>query len=488
MRLIDRIQQLRSTVARFVGPPPLLDEVSATEASAGGQILTPRDEVLRVHGGGDFAVYEKLLDDDQVRPCFRQRRTEIIAREWKVDPGGDAPIDQQAADHLKAQLQRIGWDRTCYKMLAGLMYGYAVGECMFRVGDDGLVQLDKLLVRRSARFCFSATDRALMLKQQGQPTALPARKFWSYSCGAEDDDDPYGTGLGPALYWPVWLKRNGLKFWALFLERFANPTPKAVVPPGTSEAERSKLLKLLAKITDGGQIVVPRGVDIELLQAIRSSTGDFDEFIQRLDRAIAKIILLQTMTTDDGSSYSQSETHYKVLTAGSKADSDLLDESFRLGPATWLTEWNFPGAKVPIIYRDFSASVDLKAIAERDVALNRLGWKPKAKYIAATYGDNYDYVAPGSGAAGPSAVGFAEGPSFADRLSTPDGWQKVMGPEVVKIEQLVSRCRTLPELKRKLGDLALTDPLELVEAMATMMFAARALGQMGGEVDDLDDG
>ena len=477
----DAVGQLRSaSSAASSRAPAIIEEVSAEDTSSQGIVLTPRDEVLRTHGGGDFTTYERLLDDDQVRPCFRQRRTEVIAREWKVDPGGDAEIDKAAAIDLQNQLKSIGWDRTCFKMLSGLMYGFGVGECMFRI-DEGTsqVQLYQVLVRRVARFAFATADRSLMLKVNGQPQSLPPQKFWTFSCGAENDDDPYGSALGSALYWPVWMKRNGLKFWSQFLERFANPTPKATVPPGTKEEDRNKLIDLLGRITNGGRIVVPRGVDVELIQAIRSSGGDFEQFIVRLDAAIAKIILLQTMTTDNGSSLAQADVHHKVMTSGAKSDSDLLDESFTTSVATWLTNWNFPGAKVPIVYRDFGDSQDLKALAERDNILNQMGWRAKPDYIADTYGDHYEYVPP---ATTPPAggVAFAEA---QNQLIEADGWRRVMGPEVDRIEALLADCRTLEQVKKKLGELAKANPDQLTEAMARMMFTASALGDMGAPLD-----
>lgn len=487
MRLVDQLlSRARQTVQALRVAPSLpselLQEVSAEEPS-GGAVLVPRDEVLATHGHGDFATYEKLLSDDQVQPCFKQFRIEVVSREWHVDPGGEAELDKTAADDLRAQLTRIGWDQTCYKMLSGRMYGFNVGECMLSINEStGLVQLDRVLVRRPGRFAFATADRGLMLKQRGTHVALPAQKFWVFACGSDSDDDPYGSGLGQSLYWPVWFKRNGLKFWAIFLERFASPTPKATVPPGTTEADRLKLLTLLGTIMNGGRIVVPRGVDVELVQAIRSSGGDFEQFCTRMDRAIAKIILLQTMTTDDGSSLSQAQVHESVLTAAAKADSDLLDESFARGPATWLTEWNYPRAKVPVVYRDFAAAIDLKAIAERDEILNRIGWAPTEQYVKSTYGDNYER-APRTPAP-VSAVSFAEALATAPNpFATPDGWTRVMGPEVTELEKILATCRTYTDVKRRLTELVHTDPAEFTELMARALFLARGLGEAGGELD-----
>lgn len=470
-------------------PAPTIGEVSAEGGDAIGadfvnELRRPRDAVLDLHGNGDPEFYELLLSDDQVYPCFQQRRSAVIAREWKVDPGGDAPIDVEAADFIREQLMRISWDRTTLRMLGKLIPGYGVAECLFQITASGRVELAAIKVRRSGRFRF-ALDGSLRLLRLGTPLPLPPRKFWTFTAGAEDDDDLYGRGLGHWLYWPVWFKRNGIKFWAQFLERFSQPLPVLTGPPGTTEAERQKLLDLLAACIQSGRIYIPRGVDLQLIQAMKDSGGDFQRFCERMDAAIAKIILTQTMTTDNGASLSQAQVHERAGIALTKSDSDLLTESFTRGPATWLTEWNFPGAKVPVVYRDFAQADDLQARVDRDVKLNSMGYRPTAEYIRETYGDGYEFVAPTQ--AGPAAAqpSFAERPSDAhdavEDLVGGDGWRRVLGPEVDRIDALLGDARSLDDVRRRLGELALEEPNALVDGLSRVMFAARVQGAADAE-------
>jgi hypothetical protein len=71
------------------------------------------------------------------------------------------------------------------------------------------------------------------------------------------------------------------------------------------------------------------------------------------------------MTTDDGSSRSQAEVHKGVADWVVKSDADLLCESFNRGPVAWLTEWNFPGAQPPRVWRHTEPAENLQARAER---------------------------------------------------------------------------------------------------------------------------
>ena len=385
------------------GTGPLLGEIgselSLEERQQYADEISPqRDEVLQLHGSGDLRLYERLLRDDQVATTFQQRRTSGIANAWQVDAGGDAEIDQLAADDLREQVADLSFDRITYKMLAGLLYGYAVGECLYRV-EGTLVRLDDVRVRRARRFRF-ATDGGLMMIEPDR-VRMPEQKFWVYTCGADDDDNPYGQGLGHWLYWPVWFKRNAHRFWALWLEKFASPTPVAQGRRGMTDAEERELLSLLQAITHGGRLVIPEGVTVDLIESARNSDGNYNIFVDKMDSSIAKVVLSQTMTTDDGSSKSQADVHLKVRQTLTQADSDLVMESFSKGPARWLTEWNWPGAAVPHVYRKAEAPQDLKALADRDAVLAGMGFPRSPEYMTETYGDGFATAATADNPEGP---------------------------------------------------------------------------------------
>jgi phage gp29-like protein len=353
-------------------------------------LLPPADPVLTGRGGGDYALYQQVLSDDQVQATFQQRREAVVARDWQVVPGADGPLDQAAADFVSAQLDHIGWDRVTRMMLFGVFYGFAVAECLW-AERDGHIALDQIKVRDRRRFRFGGDGRLRLLTQRNpQGEELPERKFWHFATGADHDDEPYGLGLGHWLYWPVFFKRNALKFWLVFLEKFGQPTAKGIYPAGATETEIQKLREALGAIHAETGIVLPEGVAIELIEASRSGTADYDTVHQRMNEAIAKIVLGQTMTTEDGSSRAQAEVHYTVRQDLVKADADLVNESFSRGPARWLTEWNFPGAAIPRVVRHIEAEPDLRPRAERDRLLYEIGFRPSLAYVRNVYGEGWE--------------------------------------------------------------------------------------------------
>lgn len=378
----DQIQQpLRQELA------PTEDSVLLAAGAFLGSLRQNPDTVLTARGP-TLEVYRELLRDDQVRACFQQRRTALVQAEWKVDPASDAPEDVAAAEFVTEMMHRVGIDDKTDKMAYALFYGWGVAECLWEVEDNRIV-LSDLRVRDRERFGFNYRNELLLITKTAPAGVLmPPKKFWWINAGAADDENPYGLGLAHSVYWPVFFKRNGIKFWSIFLEKFGMPTALAKLPAGQVDqpAERAKALAALRAIQVDSGIVVPDTVVIELLEAARSGTADYDALCERMNSAIAKTILSQTMTTDNGSSLSQAQVHSGVAQAVIKSDADLICDSLNRTVIRWLTEFNFPSARPPRLWRCTEPPADLNARAERDTKIATLGYEPTEQYIEETYG------------------------------------------------------------------------------------------------------
>jgi phage gp29-like protein len=351
--------------------------------------LPSQDSLLEQKSGGDLELYELVAQDDQVKSCLQQRFRALVAKDWEVIPGGEKRIDKQAAEHLEKQLEAINWDNCNEKMLFGIHYGYSAAEILWERQDDK-VGIAAIKVRNRRRFHFNA-DQDLVLKTMQNPLGedLPERKFWHFCTGADHDDEPYGRGLGHWLYWPTFFKRNGVRWWLKFIEKYAKPTRLGKYPAGATQGEKDVLWNALDSFGDDDRSMIPEGLEMLFLESARSGTVDYKALCDQMDGAIAKIILSQTMTTDNGSSRSQAEVHEGVKDEVIESDSDLLCESFNNSVATWLTDWNFPGAAYPKVRRKIQVDPDPAAMADTDTKLQGLGISLKPEAIATKYGEDY---------------------------------------------------------------------------------------------------
>jgi phage gp29-like protein len=372
----------------------------------------PTDPIIQGHGY-DLAAYETILRDDQVKATLEQRRRAVVSSEWDVEPGGTSRKERKAAEFIREQLDALQFDDLTDKMLYALFYGWATAEIVWQRGSE--VTIDAIKVRNRRRFAWDwAGELRLRLPDDPQGLPMPADKFWTFAVGADHDDEPYGRGLAHWLYWPVLFKRNGMKFWLYFLERFASPTVIGTHPAGALDPERKKLLEACQAVKQDAAVVVPEGTQIALLEAVRGGAGSYPELVAAMDAAIAKIVLSQTMTTDSGSSRSQAEVHMDVREEVVKGDADLVCSSFNRQVIARLCRWNFgEGVTPPRVWRRTEAAPDLEALVKRDQILFSMGYKPTPAYVEETYGEGFLAEPP------PAAPAAAQDPAATDPAATP---------------------------------------------------------------------
>jgi phage gp29-like protein len=355
-------------------------------------MLATTDSVLQSKGGiENLKVYRELLRDDQVASTWQQRRLALTACETVVEAGADDPASKLAAEELQAELDAIGWDGITDKMLSAVFYGWGVAEVIWKP-EGNRVKFGAIKVRDRGRFRFDLDGRLYLWTARGGWLAMPDRKFWTITTGADNDDEPYGLGLAHSLYWPVFFKRNDIKFWLMFLEKFGMPTAAAKVPAGQIEDPNTvrRAVNMLHQIATDAGVVVPDNVVVELIEATRSGTADYAGMHDAMNAAISKIVVGQTMTTDNGSSRAQGQVHERVKQSITQADADLLAESFNKGPVAWWSQWNHPAAVPPRVYRNTEPPEDLTARAERDTKIHAMGYDPTEDYIAEHYGEGWE--------------------------------------------------------------------------------------------------
>jgi phage gp29-like protein len=357
------------------------------------ELEQPRDPRL-VHSS-DWGAYDQVRKDDRVKAVMEQRVRAVVSQEWDVLPGDEIdPRSRAAAKAMKGQLSHIGLDRVTEKLLWARLYGIQIAELIWGPQENGLIGWDRVRVRHARRFRFDRNGSLRLLTRaapRGVP--MPDRHFWVVRSGATHDDEPYGEGLAAWLYWPCFFKRNGIRFWNIFLDKFGAPPARLTYSKGITKAQVNDAMALLRSLNTDSGIAIPEGIAVDLLEAARSGTGDYRELIAVMNAAITTIILSQTMTTEDGSSMSQAKVHAGVKSEIVKADADLLSESFNDGPARWWTDLNFgTDVAAPRLVRLLEEPLDLKALAETDEILARTGWVRTAESFRDLYGDGYTRV------------------------------------------------------------------------------------------------
>ena len=358
--------------------------------------LDPSDETLKLRGGAaGVALYDEIRRDPHAHAVLQKRKLEVVSREWSVFPASEKRIDKKAAELVESQLKAINFDGLTRGLMGAVLKGYAVAEVLWAL-IDGVWTVAAVKVRRQRRFRFTVDGdlRLITRSNQTDGEAVPDRKFIVHRYSIDDDDDdPYGVGLGSVLYWPAWFKRQALAHWLRATERFAAPTTDIAYEGAYDEKVQKQMLAAARAIATDGVMAHPSNVKVQLLQAAAGGGGAVLESINRyLDETMSEAVLGETLSTNSGERGARSlgEVHNEVRIAIAKADADLVSMTIKNTLVRWIVELNLPGAQVPDVWRDFSEAEDLDKRSERDERLVGMGYEPKdEQYLNDTYGGEW---------------------------------------------------------------------------------------------------
>lgn len=267
------------------------------------------------------------------------------------------------------------------------------------------------------------------------------------------------------------------------------PTVAGKHPEGATPEQKRNLLALTRAISTDSGVIMPEGMAIEMLGASRSGAADYQAMYNAMNEAIRRVVVGQISSSGGASKGigGDESLQDKILTSIAKSDADVICESWNRGPGRWLTEFNFPGAAVPIVSRVFDDPEDLAARAERDKSISETtGFRPTLASTQETYGGEWEpkpAVETPLSAGAKANVEFAEHShqpdapaAMANRLNrelapTTDGW-------MAQLQQLVDNAESLEALRDGLDKLLPDMDLEqYAEVMAQAMSAAALAGR-----------
>jgi len=360
-------------------------------------VLRANDPLLLERGGGGGAAYDLYRDlkrDGRVFAGLQKRKLAVIGRPWQVEAiegdGGNAD-----AELVAELLKGCNFDAVCADMMDALLYGWVPAEVIW-CARDGLIAPERVIAHRQRRFVYVQDDphappelRMLVREDMIRGVALPERKFIVHRMNSEDDN-PYGTGLGLQLFWPVYFKRKGIVSWNKLCDRFGSPTPWGKYPNGSDPKAQSVLMDALRALSNDGAVITPEGMSIDLLESkLTGSVTTQQALVEYMDDWIAAVLLGQSPRESNGGAQAAAANEREgVRLELSQADSDLLSETLNATLIKWICELN--GLAPCQVYRVIKKDEDLKVASETDVNVASLGFRMTLDGVRARYGEYWE--------------------------------------------------------------------------------------------------
>ncbi len=318
-------------------------------------------------GSLPYTAYALMERDSMVQTSLTLKRLGVIAAPWKVKPASDSASAARKAAFVEEAFARM--EGSPMAILESAMdafgKGWSVQESVYQAEGDRL-WLKAVRPKDPAFFGFEAdefgTVKGLILEVPGERAReLPVEKFVLYVNRAG-----YGRYKGrsdlDAAYPHYQAKSALLAAWRLHLERFASPTMLGRFEPGVSSSDQEAVLRALNSLDSTAAIVHTNQIEISSVPGQPEASAGFMEAIDFHNREIARSILGQTLTTDEGrrvGSLALGKVHLQVLAIQLEAvRRDLADRVMTEQVIRPLVELNFGSGEIPVF--EFEAA-DLSA-------------------------------------------------------------------------------------------------------------------------------
>lgn len=266
------------------------------------QRLPDPDELLR-QAGLTRAKLSALTYDPEIGGALETRRDAVVATPHRLDVPDGTEADPNATPETDPRLWVCEEIKEHIEPLlrgawSAVPYGYSVMEVVYEPRDRGRVGI-KWVGEKPMEWFAPMRDGTLLYTSQldGVPGLVDLN--WKFILTQRNATyrQPQGEALLSRAYWLWWFLAQARKGNAGWLEKYAEPLIAA------SASNPQGVMDSLEKM--GYQAAIAVGQNDKVQATLTGFAGEYDKWIARLERAVQKLILGQTGTTDvtGGGSY-----------------------------------------------------------------------------------------------------------------------------------------------------------------------------------------
>lgn len=303
-----KIFNRKSRSSRPVAPALTNFERRALELPGYGSPLSP----------ANIAEMER---DAMIQTALTIKKLAVLAAEIRILPASSSPRARRNAAFVERCFSEMEGDpRTILTdAMDAFARGWSVLELEFAPQSSSLM-LARVSPKDPQYFGlefdrFGAIEGLTMRLPGESEIRLPRSRFALYM-----NRRGYAAPKGRSDLEPAWRhfqsKKTLQAAWRAHLERFASPTVLGRYARGLPLDEQTSVLQALQGLHENTAIVFPNEIEVNTLHGRESDNNAFQEAIEFHNREIARSILGQTLTTDEGrrvGSLALGKVHLQVL-------------------------------------------------------------------------------------------------------------------------------------------------------------------------------
>lgn len=283
-----------------------------------------------------YDIYQDVDVDLHLSGCVEQRRLCVMSKSFKiVDRDGK---EMEECSHYFDQ----PWFKQFVRLaLEARYWGHSLIELGNVVTDaDGCPSYDRvMLIPR--KHVIPEYGRVVSTIGMGWRSGVDYRQP-PYSHWLVEVGEPGDLGLYLKAATQTIPKKHMMAFWDSFGEIFGMPMRIARTAT-RDDNERERLNRMLQEAGASLTMVTGQETEIEFKESNRGDSFNvYDKRIDRCNSELSKLIIGQTMTIEDGSSLSQSQTHMEVFQNIIQSDMDLLRDTINAALIPRMVAHGFP--------------------------------------------------------------------------------------------------------------------------------------------------
>lgn len=296
-------------------------------------------------------IYDKVMLDGRLYATIQKRKLALLNLDLVYK------VNEQPDEEVNKFVKRPEFYSLLNNLIDTLFRGYTVVQVR---NVNNTLQFD--VIPRE----YIQPDLKQLLTSKTNQTGQPLEEFEGIIfVGNGQDLGLLSVAAQYAIY-----KRNGFADFGQYIERYGQPIQQ-VTYEGNDPNIRKQIEQGMANLGSGGQMEVPKGVEIKYDNPASSSNNDlFTQFITSTNEELTILILGQLMTTEKGANYQ----------AGVQRN---VEESIFSADRVWMLNvlnWQVKNVLFPLfgfntagefMYEETERK-DRKTLIEEDTALNQL--------------------------------------------------------------------------------------------------------------------
>lgn len=234
---------------------------------------------------GDYSIYESMMKDDQVNVAMNIKKDLIAGSGYQFisSDQDDEDLRKDLEMAFNSDIEN-SFEDVLDEIMTAFEFGFSVTQKQFKTRDDGSLTLKNLKTRDPVSWLFHQDifGNIERYEQQGSderflnidPNAI------MHFINNPRFGNPYGTSDLRSAYAAYFVKKQLIRFYAIFLEKAASPIPYAEYDKNiATDKDITEIFNTLKKFQASTALVIPKEFKVNFLE----SKGNGDVYIKGIN-------------------------------------------------------------------------------------------------------------------------------------------------------------------------------------------------------------